>query len=104
VAKGIITPRDEKLLADRFDAEAINDSMAFSMQGATSVSNIQNWRKTQTVIENNTRVSCSKSKELLRFPTQKLKRGIENSNLFIKINKELKYYVISIGLHIPSSL
>jgi hypothetical protein len=40
VAKGIITPWDEKLLADRSDAEAINDSMAFSMQGATSVSNM----------------------------------------------------------------
>jgi Flp pilus assembly protein TadD len=40
MAKGIITPRDEKLLADRFDTEAINDSMAFSIQGATSVSNM----------------------------------------------------------------
>lgn len=40
VAKGIITPRDEKLLADRTDAEAINDSMAFSIQGASSVSNM----------------------------------------------------------------
>jgi hypothetical protein len=33
VAKGIITTQDEKLLADRFDVEAINDSMAFSIQG-----------------------------------------------------------------------
>jgi hypothetical protein len=40
MAKCIITPQDEKLLADRFDTEAINDSMAFSMQGATSVSNM----------------------------------------------------------------
>jgi hypothetical protein len=40
VAKGIITPRDEKLLANRTDAEAINDSMAFSIQGASSVSNM----------------------------------------------------------------
>jgi hypothetical protein len=40
VAKGIITPRDEKLLADRTDAEAINDSMAFSIQGASSISNM----------------------------------------------------------------
>jgi len=40
VAKGIITPRDEKLLADRSDTEAINDSMAFSIQGATSISNM----------------------------------------------------------------
>jgi hypothetical protein len=31
VAKGIITSRDEKLLGDRSDAEAVNDSMAFSM-------------------------------------------------------------------------
>jgi hypothetical protein len=29
--KCIITPRDEKLLVDRSDAEAINDSMAFSI-------------------------------------------------------------------------
>jgi cell shape-determining protein MreC len=40
VAKGIITPRDEKLLANRSDVEAINDSIAFSMQGVTSVSNM----------------------------------------------------------------
>jgi hypothetical protein len=40
VAKGIITPRDEKLLAEKSDAEAINDSMAFSIQGTTLVSNM----------------------------------------------------------------
>jgi hypothetical protein len=40
VARGIITPRDRKLLADRSDVEAINDSMAFSIQGAVSVSNM----------------------------------------------------------------
>lgn len=33
VAKGIITLWDEKLLADRYDAEAINDSVVFSIQG-----------------------------------------------------------------------
>jgi len=31
MARGIITPRDGKLLADRSDVEAINDSMAFSI-------------------------------------------------------------------------
>lgn len=40
VAKGIITPLDEKLLANRTDVEAINDSMAFSIQSASSVSNM----------------------------------------------------------------
>jgi predicted nucleic acid-binding Zn-ribbon protein len=40
VAQGIITPRDEKLLANRTDAQAINDSLAFSIQGASSVSNM----------------------------------------------------------------
>jgi hypothetical protein len=40
VARDIITPRDGKLLADRSDVEAINDSMAFSIQGAVSVSNM----------------------------------------------------------------
>jgi hypothetical protein len=40
VANGIITPRDEKLLADRSDAQAINDSMAFSIQSAASVTNM----------------------------------------------------------------
>jgi len=40
VAKGIITPRDEKLLAEKSDVEAIKDSMAFSIQGTTSVSNM----------------------------------------------------------------
>ncbi|GFS46411.1 hypothetical protein Acr_00g0102110 [Actinidia rufa] len=40
VAKGIITPQDEKLLANRTDIEAINDSMALSIQCASSVSNM----------------------------------------------------------------
>ncbi|GFY84961.1 hypothetical protein Acr_03g0017350 [Actinidia rufa] len=41
VAKGIITPLDEKLLANRTDDEAINESMALSIQFASSsVSNM----------------------------------------------------------------
>ena len=40
VARGIITPQDEKLLADRTDEEAINESMALSIQCASSVSNM----------------------------------------------------------------
>ncbi|GFS42499.1 hypothetical protein Acr_00g0080150 [Actinidia rufa] len=35
VARGIITPQDEKLLANRTDVEAINDSMALSIQCAS---------------------------------------------------------------------
>ncbi|GFY91032.1 hypothetical protein Acr_07g0012280 [Actinidia rufa] len=40
VAKGIITPLDEKLLANRTDDEAINELMAFSIKCASSVSNM----------------------------------------------------------------
>ncbi|GFZ18579.1 hypothetical protein Acr_27g0003180 [Actinidia rufa] len=40
VAKGIITLLDEKLLADRTDDEAINESMALSIQCASSASNM----------------------------------------------------------------
>ncbi|GFS37230.1 hypothetical protein Acr_00g0050790 [Actinidia rufa] len=40
VAKGIITPLDEKLLANRTDDEAINESMARSIQCASSISNM----------------------------------------------------------------
>ncbi|GFS40809.1 hypothetical protein Acr_00g0070690 [Actinidia rufa] len=40
VVKGIITPLDEKLLADRTNDEAINESMALSIQCASSVSNM----------------------------------------------------------------
>ncbi|GFZ14713.1 hypothetical protein Acr_24g0009030 [Actinidia rufa] len=40
VAKGIITPLDEKLLANRTDDEAINESIALSIQCASSVSNM----------------------------------------------------------------
>ncbi|GFZ21905.1 hypothetical protein Acr_29g0010670 [Actinidia rufa] len=40
VARGIITPQDEKLLANKTDVEAINDSMALSIQCASSVSNM----------------------------------------------------------------
>jgi 2C-methyl-D-erythritol 2,4-cyclodiphosphate synthase len=37
MAKGLVTPRDQRLLADRSDADAVNDSLAFSIQGAASV-------------------------------------------------------------------
>ncbi|GFY81304.1 hypothetical protein Acr_01g0011130 [Actinidia rufa] len=40
VAKGIITPLDEKLLTNRTDDEAINEAMALSIQCASSVSNM----------------------------------------------------------------
>ncbi|GFS43674.1 hypothetical protein Acr_00g0086380 [Actinidia rufa] len=40
VAKCIITPLDEKLLANRTDDEAINESMALSIQCASSISNM----------------------------------------------------------------
>ncbi|GFZ05454.1 hypothetical protein Acr_17g0010260 [Actinidia rufa] len=40
VAKGIITPLDKKLLANKTDDEAINESMALSIQCASSVSNM----------------------------------------------------------------
>ncbi|GFZ03505.1 hypothetical protein Acr_16g0001290 [Actinidia rufa] len=40
VAKGIITPLDEKLLENRTDDEAINESMALSIYCASSVSNM----------------------------------------------------------------
>ncbi|GFS38196.1 hypothetical protein Acr_00g0056180 [Actinidia rufa] len=40
VAKGIITPLDEKLLANRTNDEVINESMALSIQCASSVSNM----------------------------------------------------------------
>ncbi|GFY87116.1 hypothetical protein Acr_05g0007550 [Actinidia rufa] len=40
VARGIITPQDEKLLANKTDVEAINDYMALSIQCASSVSNM----------------------------------------------------------------
>ena len=40
VAVGIINPRDEMLLANRTDAQAINDSLAFTIQCAASVSNM----------------------------------------------------------------
>ncbi|GFS40860.1 hypothetical protein Acr_00g0070920 [Actinidia rufa] len=40
VAKGIITPLDEKLLENKTDEEAINESMALSIQCASSVSNM----------------------------------------------------------------
>jgi hypothetical protein len=52
VAKGIISPRDEKLLADRSDIEAIDDSLAFNIQGNASISNMA---QCQRVIGNEVR-------------------------------------------------
>ncbi|CAL2243752.1 unnamed protein product [Prunus armeniaca] len=40
VAKNFLTPIDEILLTGRSNEEAINDSMAFSIQSAASVSNM----------------------------------------------------------------
>jgi hypothetical protein len=40
VAKGLVTPRDQRLLADRSDANAVNNSFAFSIQGVASVSDM----------------------------------------------------------------
>ncbi|XP_059448804.1 uncharacterized protein LOC132179990 isoform X1 [Corylus avellana] len=40
VAKGLATPRDQTLLADRSDFDAINNSLAYSIQGAASVSDM----------------------------------------------------------------
>jgi hypothetical protein len=37
MAKGLVTPQDQRLLANRSDADAINDSLAFSIQGVASV-------------------------------------------------------------------
>ena len=34
VAKGFVLPRDQALLIDKSDTDAINDSLAFSIQGA----------------------------------------------------------------------
>jgi hypothetical protein len=40
VAKGLVTPRDQRLLVDRSDADAVNNSLAFNIQGAASVSDM----------------------------------------------------------------
>ncbi|CAL8174512.1 unnamed protein product [Prunus armeniaca] len=40
VVRNFLTPMDEILLIGRYDEEAIDDSMAFSIQSATSVSNM----------------------------------------------------------------
>jgi hypothetical protein len=40
VAKGLVTPRDQRLLVDWSDADTINNSLAFSIQGVAFVSNM----------------------------------------------------------------
>jgi hypothetical protein len=40
VAKGLITLQDQRLLANRSDVDAVNNSLAFSIQDATSVSDM----------------------------------------------------------------
>jgi hypothetical protein len=40
VAKGLVTPRDQRLLVNRSDVDAINNSLVFSIQGAALVSNM----------------------------------------------------------------
>jgi hypothetical protein len=40
VAKGFILPRDRALLIDKSDTDVVNDSLAFSIQGAVSTSDL----------------------------------------------------------------
>ncbi|XP_057466900.1 uncharacterized protein LOC130787741 [Actinidia eriantha] len=81
VAKGIITPQDEKLLANRTDVEAINDSMALSIQCASSVSNMA--RRLQ-----------ARGNEVQELRTQVLNLQRRNRSLQQE-NKELKKLVDS---------
>ncbi|GFS37757.1 hypothetical protein Acr_00g0053760 [Actinidia rufa] len=81
VAKGIITPQDEKLLANRTDIEAINDSMALSIQCASSVSNMA--RRLQV-----------RGNEVQELRTQVLNLQRRNRSLQQE-NKELKKLVDS---------
>jgi hypothetical protein len=37
VAKGLVTPWDQRLLADRSDVDTVNNSLAFSIQGVASI-------------------------------------------------------------------
>jgi hypothetical protein len=40
VAKGFVLPRDRALLIDKSDTDVVNDSLAFSIQGAVSTSDL----------------------------------------------------------------
>jgi hypothetical protein len=40
VAKGFVLPRDRALLIDKSDTDVVNDSLAFSIQGAVSTSDM----------------------------------------------------------------
>jgi hypothetical protein len=40
VAKGFVLPRDRALLTDKSDTDVVNDSLAFSIQGAVSTSDM----------------------------------------------------------------
>jgi hypothetical protein len=40
VARGFVLPRDQALLIDKSDIDAVNDSLAFSIQGAVSTSDL----------------------------------------------------------------
>ncbi|GFS43252.1 hypothetical protein Acr_00g0084360 [Actinidia rufa] len=81
VARGIITPQDEKLLANRTDVEAINDSMALSIQCASSVSNMA--RRLQV-----------RGNEVQELRTQVLSLQRRNRG-FQQENKELKKLIDS---------
>ncbi|GFY92115.1 hypothetical protein Acr_08g0005110 [Actinidia rufa] len=84
VAKDIITPLDEKLLADRTDDEAINESMALSIQCASSVSNMA--RRLQV-----------RGNEVQELRTQVLILQRRNRGLQLE-NKELKKLVDSYAM------
>ncbi|GFS41849.1 hypothetical protein Acr_00g0076700 [Actinidia rufa] len=81
VAKGIITPLDEKLLADRTDDEAINESITLSIQCASSISNMARRLQVQ-----GTEVQELRTQVLI---LQRRNRGLQQEN------KELKKLVDS---------
>jgi 2C-methyl-D-erythritol 2,4-cyclodiphosphate synthase len=88
VAKGLVTPRDQRLLANRSDADAINDSLAFSIQGAASIFDMAR------------RLSVrNKKMKILRNQVGVLKRLLKNykqKHMDLKReNNELKKLVVS---------
>ncbi|GFS40356.1 hypothetical protein Acr_00g0068070 [Actinidia rufa] len=116
VAKGIITPLDEKLLANRTDEEAINESMALSIQCASSNSNmaqrlqvlgteVQELRTQVLILQRRNRGLQQKNKELkklvdsyannmrkrcseLEMNTNRLRK--QQESLLLEVQKNLK--------------
>ncbi|CAL8138510.1 unnamed protein product [Prunus armeniaca] len=84
VVRNFRIPMDEMLLAVRSDEEAIDDSMAFSIQSAASVSNMANHLRARANKVQELTTENSSLQRMLHESQQEVEKLEEENNAFLK--------------------